>query len=202
MKIAILGRGSTLKEFPGHDKFDEVWGLNRLAQDRLLSNGAGEKYNLDRLFVMDDLKLRVPAFEGEEWADQLKSYKGRFITSEYYEEWPCEAYPLEEVCKSVAWPLGMAMYSTVDYMIAMAIYEKVDEIHLYGIDCTYKAVTDVVRMSICVWIGAAQGRGIKVVSPKDSAFYWWTHAGFIHENGLYGYVNRPHVEKLHSLRDK
>ena len=190
MKIAILGRGKTFYEFPGNDKFDEVWGLNRLADPKF-------KLKLDRLFVMDDLKLRVPIYEGEEWPEQLKSYKGRFITSKAYPEWSAEEYPIIEICTSFGWPLGMAMYSTVDYMMAMAIYEQVDEIYLYGVDCPYKEVTDVVRVSVAVWIGAAMARGITVVSPRDSAFYWWTNAGYIHENGMYGYVQKPHIEKLY-----
>lgn len=186
MKIAILARGETLKEFPG-DGFDEVWGLNRL----------GETHSLDRLFVMDDFKLRLPHFEGQEFPDFLKNYKGRLITSKKYDEWPnAEEFPITEVAKYFGLPLGIAMYSTVDYMIAMAIMESVDEIHLYGVDCPYKAVTDIVRLSIGVWIGAAMSRGILVTSRRDSFSYWWTHVGYAHENGLYGYVSRPRIETL------
>ena len=186
MKIAILARGESLVKFPGNDKFDEVWGLNKLA----------ESHQLDRLYLMDDLKLRVPFYEGEEWAEWLKTYKGRIITSKVYEEWPCEAFPIVEVAHHFGLPLGIAMYSTVDYMLAAGIYEEVDEIHLYGVDCPYKAVTDVVRQSIATWIGAALSRGIKVTTPYESAFQWSTHVGLIHEQGLYGYVARPRIEDL------
>ena len=186
MKIAILARGETLKEFT-RDGFDEVWGLNRL----------GETQELDRLFVMDDFKLRLPFFEDKEFLEFLKTYPGRLITSKKYDEWPAaEEFPVIEVAHYFGLPLGIAMYSTVDYMIAMAITEDVDEIHLYGVDCPYKAVTDVVRLSIGVWIGAAMARGILVTSRRDSFSYWWTHVGFAHENGMYGYVNRPRIETL------
>ena len=186
MKIARLARGETLKEFPG-EGFDEVWGLNRL----------GETHDLDRLFVMDDFKLRLPFFEGKDFPEFLKSYQGRLITSRKYDEWPnSEEFSMVESARYFGLPLGIAMYSTVDYMIATAIMEAVDEIHLYGVDCSYKAVTDVVRLSIGVWIGAAMADGILVTSRRDSFSYWWTHVGFAHENGMYGYVQRPRIETL------
>lgn len=187
MKLAILARGESIKQFPGNDKFDEVWGLNKLA----------ESHQLDRLYLMDDLKLRVPFFEGEDWAEWLKTYKGRLITSKAYEEWPSsEAFPIIEIAHHFGLPLGIAMYSTVDYMLAAAIYEEVDEMHLYGLDCQYKAVTDVVRQSIATWIGAALSREIKVITPVDTAFQWHTQVGLAHESGLYGYVMRPRIEDL------
>jgi hypothetical protein len=187
MKLAILARGSTLSEFPGNDQFDEVWGLNRV----------GETHDLDRLYVMDDLKLRLPHFEGPEFLEWLKDYPGRLITSKKYDEWPTsEEFPIIETAKYFGLPLGIAMYSTVDYMMAAAIMEGVDEIHTYGVDCPYNIVTDVVRTSIAVWIGAALARGILVTSRYESFSQWWTHVGLITEQGLYGYTGKPRIENL------
>jgi len=187
MKLAILARGSTLSEFPGNDQFDEVWGLNRV----------GETHDLDRLFIMDDFKLRLVHFEDPEFLEWLKTYPGRIITSRKYDEWPtAEEFALTDAAHYFGLPLGIAMYSTVDYMLATAIMEGVDEIHTYGVDCPYKAVTDVVRTSIAVWMGAALARGILVTSRPDSFSQWWTHVGLISEQGMYGYTARPRIEDL------
>ncbi len=185
MKIALLAKGKTLQEFPGSG-FDQVWGLNQLAQT----------HELDRCFVMDDLKLRQPYYEGPEFGEWLKTYSGRIITSKQYDEWPTsENYPLMEVVEDLGIPLGIACYSTVDWMMALAIHEKVDEIHLFGVDCISPKL-DLVRSSAALWIGVAMGRGIMVTSKKGSAFTWWTNAGICMEQGFYGYVERPRIEKL------
>ena len=187
MKIAILARGETLSEYQEENDYDEIWGLNRV----------GETHKLDRLFVMDDFKLRLPFYEGNEFPEWLKTYRGRLITSRKYDEWPeSEAFPAIECAHYFGLPLGIAMYSTVDYMIATAIMENAEEIHMYGVDCPYKIVTDVVRTSIAVWIGAALARGILVTSRHDSFSQWWTHVGTIHELGMYGYAMRPRIEDL------
>lgn len=186
MKVALLAKGPTLDKFEGRDSFDEVWGLNQL----------GKTHELDRLFVMDDLVMRLPYYDGPEFSDWLKTYKGRIITSKQYDDWPTsEAYPIEEVSKFLGLPLGLAYYSTPDYMVATAIHEGADEIYLFGIDCIAPGM-DQVRCSMAMWLGAAMSRGIRVVAPKGSAFTWWTNTGICLEQGLYGYVGRPRIESL------
>ena len=114
MKLAILAKGKTLEKYPGREGFDEVWGLNQI----------GQSHALDRLFVMDDLELRLPFYNGPEFPDWLKTYPGRIITSKPYPDWPTsEAFPIYEVAKNFHLPLGIAFYSTVDYMLALGIHE-------------------------------------------------------------------------------
>lgn len=185
MRIALLGKGKTLEQFPG-PVFDEVWGLNQLAQTHVL----------DRAFVMDDLELRLPYYDGHEFPDWLKTYEGRIITSKAYPEWPTsEAYPILDVARHFGLPLGIAFYSTVDYMLALAIVEGVSEIHLYGVDCLDQKL-DQIRCSTALWIGAAMSRGIRVTAKKGSAFTWWTDGGICLDHGLYGYVGKPRIEAL------
>lgn len=186
MRIAILAKGETLSEY-AEGEYDEVWGLNQI----------GKSHELDRLFVMDDFKLRLPYYDGNEFPEWLKSYSGRLITSRQYDEWPSsEEFPLVEVAHFFGLPLGIAMYSTVDYMFAMAIYEGVSEIHTFGVDCRHGEKLDLIRTSIAVWIGAALSRGIRVTSKQGSFSRWWTYAGRCMEQGLYGYVERPRIEEL------
>ena len=185
MKLAILAKGKSLAEYPG-EGFDEVWGLNQTAQS----------HKLDRAFVMDDLELRQPYYDGPEFGEWLKTYPGRVITSKQYDAWPTsEEFPLIDVAKYFGLPLGIAMYSSVDYMLALAIYEGVGEVHLFGVDCT-EASMQLIRLSIGVWIGAAMSRGIRVVCTEGSTFRWVTSAGVCMEQGLYGYVEKPRIEQL------
>jgi len=188
MKIALLAKGPTLKNYPGPEGFDEVWGLNQVAQS----------HELDKLFVMDDLKLRMPYYDGPEFTEWLKDYDGDVITSKAYEEWPtARAFPIEDVAKFFGLPLGIAMYSTVDYMFAYAIYTGVAEIHAYGVDCLSRnPQLDLARTSIAVWMGAAMSRGIRVISAKGGFSGWWTKTGTCMDHALYGYVERPRIENL------
>lgn len=186
MKLALLAKGPTLSQFPGNAEFDEVWGLNQI----------GQTHDLNRLFVMDDLALRLPYYNGDEFPEWLKGYSGRLITSKAYTEWPTsEEYPLMDVVRTFGIPLAIACYSTVDWMLALAIHEKAEEIHLFGVDCVSPGM-DQVRCSAAIWIGAAMSRGIRVTSKQGSAFTWWTNGGICMEQGFYGYVGRPRIEQL------
>lgn len=186
MKIALLAKGKTLDQFPGPDGFGEVWGLNQIAQ----------AIDVDRLFVMDDLELRQPYYDGPEFGEWLKTYPGRIITSRAYPDWPTsEPYPIIEVARHFGLPLGISFYSTVEYMLALGIYEGVSEIHMYGVDCL-DIKMDQIRCSIALWIGAAMSRGIRVTAKKGSAFTWWTNAGICMDHALYGYVGKPRIEDL------
>ncbi|MHA2086620.1 MAG: hypothetical protein ACXABD_23005, partial [Candidatus Thorarchaeota archaeon] len=110
-------------------KYDKVWGLNQIAT----WSGIG----LDKCFVMDDLKLRMPYYAGYDFVDWLKTYPRPIVTSRAYDEWPTsEDYPIKEIAHYFGLPLGISMYSTPDYMIALAIYEGATQIDLFGCDYT------------------------------------------------------------------
>lgn len=193
MKIAILANGDTVQQFtksgsikPRHD---EVWGLNQQA--------TWKGVTLDRCFIMDDLKLRMPFYAGYDFVNWLKDYKGRIITSKAYDEWPAsEDYPIKEVAHYFGLPLGVAMYSTVDYMIALAIYEGATQIDLYGVDMSNKDHPTEMVLGTAAWLGAAQARGVYVRSFVGSIFQYITNPGIAMESGLYGYVQRPRIEDL------
>jgi hypothetical protein len=135
MKIAILANGETVQQFTKtgaiKPRYDEVWGLNQQA--------TWKGIELDKCFIMDDLKLRMPFYAGYDFVNWLKDYKKPIITSKAYDEWPTsEAYPIKEIAHYFGLPLGVAMYSTPDYMIALAIYLGATQIDLYGVDMSNK----------------------------------------------------------------
>lgn len=184
MKVALLAKGKTLAKFDG--EYDEVWGLNQIAKS----------HDLTKLFVMDDLIYRMPAWDSDfpEW---LKTYDKPIITSKKYADWPTsESFPIKEVAKKFGLPLGISMYSTVDYMLALAIYLGASQIDLFGIDCANPKREETTRVSIGRWIAVAQSHGIKVNSLPGSFFQWFTVTGVCYEQGLYGYVGAPRIEEL------
>lgn len=196
MKICLLAKGESLNKYPGSDGYDEVWGLNQVAMS----------HDLSRVFVMDDLRGRLPLWTGPEFPLWLQTYDKPIITSTAYPEWPTsQPFPIEDIARWYELPLGISMYSTVDYMLALAIYECCDrygfdgnhnQIDLFGIDCADPKREETVRVSIGKWIGAAQSRNIIVTSQPGSFFQYLTVTGICYEKGLYGYIFPPRIEDL------
>ncbi len=193
MKIAILANGDTVKQFTNtasvKPHYDEVWGLNQQATWKGIT--------LDRCFIMDDLKLRMPFYAGHDFVEWLKTYDRPIVTSKAYKEWPTsEDYPIKEICHYFGVPLGTSMYSTVDYMIALAIYEGAIQLDLYGVDMTHKSAPTEMVLGTSAWIGAALARGVLVKTLQGSIFTFITNPGITMEAGLYGYVQKPRIEDL------
>ena len=82
--------------------------------------------------------------------------------------------------------------STFSYMLALALYEGVDEIALYGIDFVGADVLKRERVyqrpGAKYWVGVARGMGIPVTVARGS----W----FEQQDALYGYVVPPLAREL------
>jgi|ETNvirenome_6_85_1030632.scaffolds.fasta_scaffold18794_1 hypothetical protein len=193
MRIAILANGQTVNNFTNNptisvDKYDQVWGLNQ--------QGTWKGLTLDKLFVMDDLKLRMPFYAGYDLVEWLKTYPGEIVTSKAYDEWPTSvSYPIKEIAHYFGMPLGTAMYSTPDYMIALAIYQGATQIDLFGVDMATEGPIEM-KLGTAQWIGAAHARGVLVRTFVGSLFQYLTNNGVTMESGLYGYAKRPRIEEL------
>ena len=195
MKLAILANGDTVKQYIQRNtadlgrRYDQVWGLNQQA--------AWKGIELDRCFIMDDLKMRMPFYSGYDFCDWLKTYPKPIITSRAYPEWPTsEDYPIKEIAHYFGLPLGVCMYSTPDYMIALAIYEGFTTIDMYGVDMTDLSEVMEMRGAKAVWIGAAMARGVLIRTFAGSFYQYFTNPGVVMEAGLYGYAGRPRMEDL------
>lgn len=191
MRVAILANGETVRNYtsnPTITKYDQVWGLNQQASWKGIT--------LDKCFIMDDLKLRMPYYAGFDFVNWLKTYKQPIITSRKYEEWPtAEEYPIKEIAHYFGLPLGISMYSTPDYMIALAIYEGATHIDLFGVDMAKQGPIEM-KLGTAAWIAAALARGVLVRSFVGSLFQYLTNPGICMEQGLYGYARRPRIEDL------
>ena len=195
MRLAILACGKSIDKYPGRggdqykSSYDEVWALNGMA----FWPGCED---IDRLYVMDDFVYRLPVYNKEELGESLKTYKKRIITSRVYKDWPtAERFPVEDCVTEFGLPLGIAMYSTPDWMIAHAIMDGFTSIDLFGVDNQEKAVREMGE-STAKWIGVAQGRGITVNSYLGSTHQYSTNVAVCHEFALYGFAFRPRIETL------
>ncbi len=192
MKVAILAGGKSVARYRRNElnpQYDQVWGLNNQATWKDLT--------LDRCFVMDDLKMRLPYYTSFDFANWLKTYKRPIITSQAYPEWPTsENYPIKEICHEFGVPAGMAMYSSPDYMIALAIYEGATEIDLYGVDLNSDKELFEFRLGTAHWVGIAAARKVLVRAQAESILQYLTSAAFVIERGMYGYAKRPRIEDM------
>jgi hypothetical protein len=74
-------------------------------------------------------------------------------------------------------------HSTVDYMLALAIFEGFEEIGVWGVDMAHDSEYEHQRPSGSYWLGQAEGRGIKVTIPGESSLLRKMHR--------YGYEPPP-----------
>jgi len=171
--IVAMGRSNIdytrMCSFAGnrHHVADETWAINAM--------GGCIKHDL--LFAMDDLRVQELRAEDGKNANivgmlaMLKDHPN-FFTSRAHVDYPGgKEFPLEEVVND----LGGVTYfnSTVAYAVAYALYEKVDCIHLYGVDFTYPEAHKAERGRGCVefLLGIAHQRGVRIVLPHGTTLF-------------------------------
>ena len=125
-QVAIVGLAdSTHGDAPYLDPEWEIWGL---PWDE-------ERWSyFDRLFDIHPLECireATPSFYSNGYEDRLKELERPLYMQEDYVDIPnAIKYPLSDVSALV----GDYYNSSIAYMLAMAIYEKVDKIGMWGVD--------------------------------------------------------------------
>ena len=160
MKVAIVGLGGSYSDYiaarVASQEFDEVWGINCI----------GGIIHVDKTFMMDPVSRFL---DTENAGTQtgvarqfLKTNKKPIITCQLDKRVKhLELYPLKEIALN----LGYCYFNnTVAYAMAYAIWKKVKQISLYGIDYTYKNVSMAESGRACVefWCAIAATKGIKL----------------------------------------
>jgi hypothetical protein len=174
-KVAIVGFAGTkhMAPYDNPDEF-EIWGMNDLFEhiprytrwfdihDRYLHN-------------MDNYNTR----EGQKpYIDRLATLGVPIYMKEDYDIVPTAIrYPYELMVDEFGIPrLGQPhikdpyFTNSVSFMIALAIYEQFEEIHIYGVDMAalQGGEYQLQRPSCEYYIGIARGRGIPVYLPIES----------------------------------
>jgi hypothetical protein len=182
MKVAIVGLGGSYADYiaarVASQEFDEVWGINCI----------GAIIHVEKTFMMDP----VSRFLDTDNAGTQTGVARQFLKTNKKPILTCqldkrvkhlELFPLKEI----ALELGYCYFNnTVAYAVAYAIWKKVKQISLYGIDYTYKNVSMAESGRACVefWCAIAATKGIKLEVAHRSSLL---DTNVPDDEKLYGY---------------
>lgn len=168
MKVNIIGKGSGWEHAP--DK-ELSWGITQLICRR----------SVDRVIDMNDYNLWGPV-------EAQEAEKAKKIADENNIEYiSLDNYPLSLVIERFK---TNYFGSTVDYAVALALFEGFDEIHLYGINMINSEEYGYQKPSIDFWCGYALGMGVKIEIRSPLSTIMRTKDG-----KLYGYgMNQAYGE--------
>jgi hypothetical protein len=140
MKVAIIGKARGWEDAPCEG---ETWGITQLILRR----------DVSRVIDMNDYSL----WGKREAQEAIRARnRARELNVLYVD---LESYPLKEVVSF----FGTDYFSnTVDYALALAVFEGFTQIDLYGVNMT--AGTEYIwqKPGIEFWVGMAKGRGVEV----------------------------------------
>ena len=205
--VALVGLAETTRGAVAQSKADEIWTLNWAYLYDFLPR-------IDRLFELHPIWVYQRSKKPEyikprrhwRWLHKPRDYPVYMLRS--FPKIPnCIEYPLQEVTnflfgnKLLKGGDPISFYSSsVDYMLALAMYEGFDRIELYGIEMGTATEYRYQQKGCALFIGMALARGIEVYMPGNS---------ILMNNKKYGYeggqmIFRQDLERLLSIgqRDK
>jgi len=167
--IAIVAMGQSQLDYhlaKTHSvEFDEVWAINAMI---------GILPEIDRAFILDPMSR----FLDTEDAGGMTSMMRKKLPYAKYPIYSCELdkrvpfvkeYPLQEV---VDYTGSGYLNNTIAYAIAYAIWTKVSQISIFGVDFTYKSnmhFAEAGRGCVEFWIAKCINEGINVgIAPKST----------------------------------
>jgi len=190
--IAIVAMGQSQLDFhlaQTHSiSFDEIWAINAMI---------GVLPNIDRAFILDPMSR----FFDTEDAGTMTPMMRNKLTLVDYPIYSCELdervpaveeYPLKQIVK---YSKSAYLNNTVAYAIAYALWSKVKQISIFGVDFTYQTnmhFAEAGRGCVEFWIGKCINQGIQVgIAPRSSLLD--TDVDTKHK--LYGYhrLDNPQV---------
>lgn len=141
--------------------FDETWTLNRGLRG----------FIHDKLFVMDDLRWLQK--HDKAYAGWIKKHgKPTFVSTVYHDYPSAVEYPLHEVMECIE--DDIFTQNTVSYMLAYAMYIKVERLSVYGADFVYPDGNFAEKggMAVAYLLGMCQERGIKFRLPAETTMLY------------------------------
>lgn len=172
-KVAIVGFSDTSRDLaPYDDPAFEKWGLGSLYRF------VGEGRRFDRWFEVhrEDHLADVHKHTLPEFHRFLATFPGPVYMTEPEERFPTAVrLPIEDLTRvifggiEVGNPSGCYWTNTIAYMVALAVVEGFQEIHVYGVDMVNAEEYLTQRPGVTFVLGVAVGRGIRVVLPKGCA---------------------------------
>lgn len=183
-KVAIVGFASSSRDAaPFKDPSFEIWGMNEIYKmlprlSRLFEMHTWE--HLQRERVRGDEVIK-----GEDHLNWMRQNKSVIIyMQKARQEIPrSQTFPLEGLSRLFLPGREPYFMSTPAYMLALAIAEGFEEIHVYGVDLLQDEEYTYQRPNMEFYIGVALGRGIKMYVHEASAL--------LRSSYLYGWTEPP-----------
>ena len=184
--VALVGSAkSSCDMAPWDNKDIEIWSLAWRDVKRA-----------DRFFDMHSLNPNYrskKALPGPEYILRMSDLAGTVYLQDAHPDIPnSKPYPFDEVVSFLEsvdpYADGVYFASSIAFMLALAMYEKYDEIQIFGIDLLANDEYAYQRPNAEYLIGLARGMGIKVLIPETSAMCKFPY--------VYGYDDENLVETL------
>lgn len=158
LKVAIIGKAPSSRDLAPYDDDDfEIWTLSNLVQ-------LEEVPRWDRHFEIHELSTfharRKPYWE---WLKQSHG-KPIYLRDRHPDVPDGVAYPKKAICDH----FGRYFTNTVSWMIALAIAEGAEAIHVYGVDMAQTEEYGEQRPSCEFFLGWAAGAGIEIFVPPQA----------------------------------
>lgn len=195
-KIAILGFAPSRLVAPFGEEGWEFWGLN----DPMDHPGIPARHAFTRWF-----QIHPPRYLAKHYPkglDDLAEHWGesrgiRLYMDTHYPEYPDSIpYPKAEV--EALTDHGGFHASSFDWMVALAILEGFEEIHLYGSSFfTFPVMnSEPITALACLqyWLGVAEGRGIKVSVFGGGHLFTIQHLAVYNSRLQYGWDREPGLD--------
>lgn len=162
-KVCLVGSASSSANMtPWNDQSFEIWGLAWRSLKRC------DAY-FD-LHPIDETRQKIQ----QNYVGRLASLKSPIFLQKRHPAVPNSVqYPLDKVIQFLGsvdkYANGDYFASSIAYMLALAIYRRFEEIHLYGIDLLCDEEYNYQRPNAEYLVGLARGLGISVYIPETSA---------------------------------
>jgi hypothetical protein len=156
--VAICGTASSSRpEIMVQPPEVELWGLN---------TSFAWMPRWERWFEMHDRRRRSE-YITDEYLAWLRNASAPIYMLDTYPDIPQSlAYPVEDVTEGGRF--HKRFDSSIAYMLALAVHERVDEIRILGVDMSQGSEFAYQREGMAYWRGVAEGLGIKVYIPQVS----------------------------------
>jgi hypothetical protein len=190
--VALVGFAKSTRELCKHSQADEFWSVNWAYQYDFLPR-------IDRIYELHEAWAFEQAGERHQkrvdhwqWLKQNRTIP-IWMTERRPEVPMCRVYPLAQVCARLG---GVrVLSSSVDLMMAHAIYEGASRIEWYGIEMSNDTEYRYQRPGAYYWIGQCDARGIELVLPESSRIlpkkiYGFEGAQMIARQDIERYRNR------------
>ena len=179
-KLAIVGCSDSKNLAPVDDMTFDIWGMNNLYPHLSRATKWFEIHEI-KFDGVNYYRRGERIFRGQvvnEYLKQIGEWTQKQNIPVYmHQHWDIVptsiAYPIQDIVNA----FGNYFTNSVSYMIALAIMEKYEEIHIYGVDMAVIGADTLnpeaneytyQRPSCEYFLGLAKGLGIKIYLPQES----------------------------------